>query len=56
MQICVPKPSCMRPPEAAHGSSEDTELKTRTLRLSNTLGLLTKLGTSSMGPFKLYFL
>ena len=57
MQTCVPNSSCMRPPEAAHRSSEETELKTRTPRDSVTaLGLLSKLRTSAVVPFKPYSL
>lgn len=57
MQPCVPNPSCTRPQETAHRYSEETELKTRTPRDSvTTLRLLSKLGTSSVGPFKPYSL
>lgn len=54
MQTCVPSPSC---PEAVHRPSEESELKTKTPRVSVTaLGLLSKLGTFTVGPFKPYSL
>lgn len=51
MQTCVLHPSCTRPPEAAHGSSEETALKTRMPR-DSALGLLSRPGTPLVGPFK----
>lgn len=57
MQTRVPNRSCISFPEAAHRSSEETELKTRTPGDSVTaLALVSKLGTSSVGTFKPYSL
>lgn len=57
MQTHIPNPSCIRPPEAAPGSSEETELKARTpIDSVIALGLLSKLDRCSMAPFKHYSL